>query len=67
MDNIQHHLFIYVWEPHVADYHRLGWTLANEAKPIYARPRGEHFTYLMQWLCHCPPPYPVRSPYRHAN
>lgn len=44
--------FMYVWEPFIDDFHRLGWLL-DDVHPIYHLPRGEHFTYLMVWPCQC--------------
>lgn len=54
----------YVWEPLVVQYHRLGWSLAD-TRAIYSDTRGEHHTFLMEWLCDCPVVLPSKEPH-HA-
>lgn len=42
---------IYVWEPFMEDFLRLGWLASS--RPIYDMPRGEHPSWLMLWICDC--------------
>jgi hypothetical protein len=52
-------VFMKVFHHQIEDYLLLGWIM----RPAFTGCHHGHYVVLMEWVCDCPPPFPLKKGY----